>query len=210
MMAKIDYKQEMKELFRPSAKTPSVVDVPAMNFLVIDGSGDPNGSPEFEAAVEALYGLSYAIKFAIKKQGGPDYTVMPLEGLWWNPRKRAFNWERDEWDWSEWKWTLMIAQPTHVTDGHVRSCRAELGAKKNPEALDRVRFREFEEGLSVQVMHIGPFSEEGPTVTRLHDFAADNGYRLRGKHHEIYLSDPRRAKPEKMKTVLRHPVSPRP
>lgn len=209
MTTKIDYKKEMKEFYRPSAKQPSLVEVPPMNFLMVNGSGDPNDSPEFEAAVEVLYGLSYTLKFMLKGSGGPDYTVMPLEGLWWNPQRRKFDWKRDKWDWSEWKWTVMIAQPDHIAADDVKAASAELKQKKDPVALRKVRFREFEEGLAVQIMHIGPYSEEGPTVSKLHAFAAENGYRLRGKHHEIYLSDPRRARPGKMKTVVRHPVSAR-
>lgn len=207
MPTKIDYKKEQKELYQPSAKQPSVVEVPSMSFIMVNGSGDPNDSAEFEAGVEVLYGLSYTLKFMLKGSGTPDYTVMPLEGLWWNTKQRKFDWRKDKWDWAEWKWTVMIAQPSHITEEDVKVASAELKRKKDPIALKKARFREFDEGLAVQIMHIGPFSEEGPTVSKLHAFAADNDLRLRGKHHEIYLSDPRRARPEKMKTIIRHPVS---
>jgi hypothetical protein len=209
MATKIDYKKEMKELYRPSAKKPSVVEVPPLEFLMVNGSGDPNNSPEYAAAVEVLFGLSYTLKFMLKGRGGPDYTVLPLEGLWWNPQRRKFDWKKDKWDWREWKWTAMIAQPSHVNGDDIKEASVELKRKKDPPALSKARFREFDEGLSVQIMHIGPYSEEGPTISMLHDFAADKGYKLRGKHHEIYLSDPRRARPDKMKTVIRHPVSPK-
>jgi hypothetical protein len=207
LATKIDYKKELKEFYLPSAKQPSIVEVPTMSFLMINGRGNPNDSQEFEDAVTALYGLSYTLKFMLKGKGAPDYTVMPLEGLWWNPAKRKFDPRKDMWDWDEWKWTLMIAQPVHINAENVKAASAELKRKKNPPALAKSRFREFDEGLSVQIMHIGPYADEEPTITRLHLFAVDNGYKLRGKHHEIYISDPRRAKPQSMKTVVRHPVS---
>lgn len=206
MAVKIDYRKELKELYRASPKKPATVAVPAMNFLMVNGKGDPNDSQEFEDAVAVLYGLSYTLKFMLKGGGAPDYSVMPLEGLWWNPKKRKFDWLRDKWDWNEWQWTLMIAQPSHITAANVKEASAQLKRKKDPVALARCRFRVFDEGLSIQIMHIGPYAEEGPTVAVLHGFAAENGYSLRGKHHEIYLSDPRRADPRKMKTIIRHPV----
>lgn len=209
MATKIDYRKELKEFYRPSPKAPSLVEVPTMNFLMVDGRGNPNTSQEFEDAVAALYGLSYTLKFMLKGSGTPEYTVMPLEGLWWNPANKKFNWQNDKWDWDEWVWTLMIAQPGHISADDFKAARAELKKKKDPPALSKVRFKEFAEGPSAQIMHIGPYSEEGPTVSTLHGFVKESGHRLRGKHHEIYLSDPRRADPMKMKTIIRHPVSPK-
>jgi hypothetical protein len=202
-MVKIDLKKELKHLFNASAKEAAVVDVPAMNFLMIDGAGDPNTAQEFKDAVEALYGVSYALKFMIKK--GPtaiDYGVMPLEGLWWADDMSAFIKGVRE----AWKWTVMIMQPELVTKELFSEALEQVNKKKNPPALSKVRFEAYHEGLSAQTMHIGPYAAEAPTIERLHAFIKDQGYELRGKHHEIYLSDPRKATPEKMKTIIRQPV----
>jgi len=202
-MSKIDFKKEWKHLYGPSAKEPVRVDVPAMNFLMIDGEGDPNGSESFQAGVEALYALSYTIKFMVRKGPlGIDYAVMPLEGLWWADDMSTFSIE----DKTNWKWTLMILQPEFVTPELVETAVEEVRRKKNPAALGAVRFESYEEGTSAQIMHIGPFSTEGPTVQRLHTFIEEAGFRPRGKHHEIYLSDIRKAAPEKWKTVIRQPM----
>lgn len=187
----------------PSAKEVAVVDVPQMNFLMIDGRGDPNKAQEYREAVEALYAVSYTLKFLIKKEKGVDYAVMPLEGLWWADDMAKFSVERKD----EWKWISMIMQPEYVTMDFVNSAIEQVRRKKNPPALAKTRFKNFEEGLSAQIMHIGPFSAEGPTIKRLHDFIKGKGYALRGKHHEVYLSDPRKVAPEKMRTVIRQPVS---
>ena len=203
-MQKIDLKKEFKHLYKPSPKKVEIVDVPRMNFLMIDGKGDPNTSQEFKEAVEALFGLSYKVKFIVKKDMlRLDYAVMPLEGLWWVDDMREFSIE----DKSAWKWTLMIMQPEIVTLELVRKAGDELQRKKNPAALSKIRFESFKEGKSVQVMHIGPFSEEGPTVERVHQFIEANGYKLRGKHHEIYLSDIRRGNPANWKTIIRQPIA---
>ena len=202
-MSKIDLKKELKHLYLPSAKEVVLLDVPRMNFIMIDGRGDPNTSQEFQDAMEVLYGLAYGLKFALKKQGiEPDYTVMPLEGLWWTAGGRAF----DMADKDNWEWTLMIMQPDHITEEMVEQAKVELKAKKNPPALGKVRFEAFHEGLSVQIMHIGPYAEEKPTIEKLHRFAEEQGYRRRGKHHELYIGDPNRTKPERLKTVLRQPL----
>jgi len=199
-MPKLDLKRQLRTLY-DAPREPVLVEVPAMNFLMVDGTGDPNG-PEYQAAVEALYGLSYALKFMIKKAGGPDYGVLPLEGLWWADDLSDFvKGER-----SAWKWTAMIMQPEPVTDELVARAREDLGRKKDLPALPATRFERFEEGLSVQVMHVGPYADEGPVIERLHRFAQDRGYRLRGRHHEIYLGDPRKAAPDKLRTILRQPV----
>ncbi len=203
-MEKIDYKKELKHLFKPSTKQVEFVDVPQMNFLMIDGRGDPNTSPEYQDAVEALYGLSYAIKFMVKKGDlGIDYGVLPLEGLWWVEDMSQFSVE----DKDNWEWTMMIMQPDIVTPQLVQEAVEQVKKKKNPVALPKVRFEAYSEGKAAQVMHIGPFSEEGPTVEKVHKFIEDEGCKRKGKHHEIYLSDIRKAAPEKWKTIIRQPMS---
>ena len=203
-MAKLDLKKEFKHLYKPSAREVSVVDVAEMKFLMIDGVGDPNTAPEYQEAMEALYAVSYTLKFKIKKgEAAVDYVVMPLEGLWWTEDMSEFS----TIDKDAWEWTAMIVQPDFVTRELVDEVVQEVREKKNPAALSKVRFESYHEGLSVQILHIGPYSEEGPTIEKLHAFAESNGYQLRGKHHEIYLSDPRRTAPEKWKTVIRQPVT---
>ena len=201
-MTKIDLKRELRHLYSPSHKSPVIVDVPEMNFLMVDGKGDPNTSQEYKDSIEALYAVSYALKFMVKRREGVDYVVMPLEGLWWTDDMTKFAVENKD----LWQWTSMIMQPEHVTENLVQEAFEQVEKKKNPPALPKARFNSFHEGLSAQIMHIGPFSAEGPTIEKLHNFIKENGHELRGKHHEIYLSDPRRAKPEKMKTVIRQPM----
>jgi hypothetical protein len=201
MADKIDHKKLLKHLYHPP-KAFTVVDVPPMSFLMIDGSGDPNTSDSYAQAVEALYGLSYALKFAVRKTTGVDYTVMPLEGLWWADDMDDFI-TRNK---SAWRWTMMIMQPEPLPDGLLDATRAELAEKKAPPALDRVRYETFAEGAAVQVMHLGSYDDEAPTIAAMHQYIADNGYALGGHHHEIYLNDPRKTAPDKLKTVLRQPV----
>ena len=201
---KVDLRKELKNLYAPSAKEVLAVNVPKMNFLMISGMGDPNTSQEYKDAVEALFSLSYAIKFMIKKEKSIDYAVMPLEGLWWVDDMTRFSVENK----NEWKWTSMIMQPEYVTKEIVNEALDETRKKKNLPALSKIRFEAFSEGPSAQIMHIGPFSAEGPTIEKIRNFIKKQGYNLSGKHHEIYLSDPRKSAPEKMKTVLRQPMSP--
>lgn len=201
-MKKIDYKRTLSEFYNPSKTDPGFVEVPAFNFLMIDGKGDPNTSIEYSQAVECLYATSYNLKFTVKKgQWAIDYAVMPLEALWWTEDMREFSTERKD----DWLWTVMIMQPEFITDDMVREAMSAVKLKKDPPALPKMRFNSFEEGLCGQIMHIGPFSEEGPTIQKLHDHIEANGFQLRGKHHEIYLSDIRRAAPEKWKTIIRQP-----
>ncbi|MEE9306066.1 MAG: GyrI-like domain-containing protein [Spirochaetia bacterium] len=203
-MQKIDFKKRLKQLYSAPAKVPVIVEVPPMNFIMIDGAGDPNTSLEFQQAVEALFSTSYTLKFMIKK--GPlaiDYGVLPLEGIWWADDMASFT----AGDKSSWKWTLMIMQPEYVTPELFEQALEQVGKKKELPALDQLRFESFHEGLSAQVLHVGPFSEEGPTIERLHRFIHDNGYSRSGKHREIYLSDLRRAAPEKLKTIIRQPIA---
>jgi hypothetical protein len=202
-MTKVDLKKELKVLYDPPAKEVVCVEVPAMNFLMVDGEGDPNTSLRYREAIEALYAVSYTLKFMVRK--GPravDYGVMPLEGLWWAKNMASFT----SGDKSKWKWTMMIMQPKYVTRAMVETATAEVMKKKNPAALPKVRFEAFSEGKAAQTMHVGPFSEEGPAVQRVHDFIAACGGKRLGKHHEIYLSDIRKADPKKWKTIIRQPM----
>ena len=203
-MKKIDLKKEQKYLYSPSAKEVTLVEVPTMNFLLADGAGNPNTAPAFHEAVEALYGLSYALKFMVKKGQGIDYAVLPLEGLWWAEDMEAFNPERLEKD--RWQWTLMIRQSEPVTPELFGQAREQVKKKKSLPYLSRVRWENLQEGLSAQILYVGPFAEEHATIQRIHTFVRDQGCRLAGKHHEIYLSDPRKTAPEKLKTVIRQPV----
>jgi hypothetical protein len=196
LMAKIDFKKELKQLYNPSAKEVTTIDVPAMNFLMIDGEGDPKTSQQYKEAVEALFSVSYAIKFMIKKGTGVDYGVMPLEGLWWVDDMTKFSTERRD----EWKWTSMMMQPKYVTANHVNVAIENIRKKKNLPALSKLRFESFDEGAAAQILHIGPYSDEGPDIAKIHAFIRNSGHALRGKHHEIYLSDPRRT------AVLRQPM----
>jgi hypothetical protein len=203
MMVKLDLKKESKQYYNPSTQQVEIVDIPKMAFMMIDGEGDPNTARSYQDALQALYSVSYALKFMLKKSGDfPDFTVMPLEGLWWADNMDDFLQENK----SNWKWTMMIRQPDFVTEEHVIRGIEQVREKKGIQSIDLLRFESYHEGLSVQIMHIGPYSEEGPTIQKMHEFAFANGYRLQGKHHEIYLSDPRRISPEKWKTVIRQPV----
>lgn len=203
-MQKIDLKKQYLPLYKPSAKKVEIVVVPQMNFLMVDGEGDPNRAKSFSNAIEALYPVSYTLKFMIKKgEMAIDYGVMPLEALWWSDDMSAFVTGKKD----AWKWTLMIMQPVFITQEMFREAVETVAGKKNPVALPLLRFETFHEGKAAQVMHIGPFSEEGPTVERVHRFIEDCGARRIGKHHEIYLSDIRRAAPEKWKTIVRQPMS---
>ena len=208
-MAKLDLRKQLKYLYAPSANKVEVVDVPRFQFAMVDGEIEagrgPEDSPAFQEALEALYGISYTLKFAskLRKQDPLDYTVMALEGLWW-VEGGEFDITRPE----GWRWTLMIMQPDHITVEMYEDALRQLRQKKGERpGFSRLRFESFQEGLCMQTMHVGPYAEEPATIARMHAFAQENGYRLCGKHHEIYLGDPRRASPEKMKTVLRHPIT---
>lgn len=201
-MIKIDLKKEMKHLYQPGAKEVVQVEVPALKYLMVDGEGDPNTSQEYSQAVEALFSVSYTAKFMVKK--GPqavDYSVMPLEGLWWADDMSVFVAN----DKAKWKWTMMIMQPSFVADEVISAAMADVKRKKKFPGVDRLRLESFSEGLCAQILHTGPFSEEGPTIERLHAFIDERSSR-QGKHHEIYLSDIRRAAPQKWKTIIRHPM----
>jgi hypothetical protein len=204
--AKIDYKKELREIYR-APSTPVLVDVVELQYLMIDGAGDPTTAPSYRDAVRVLYGVSYVIKFAVKRaRAGFDCTMMPLEGLWWSDDPGAFRSnDRDSWN-----WTMMIMQPEVVTEEMVAEGISKASTKEPLQAFEGLKLERLREGLSVQIMHIGPYSGEGPTIEILHAFAAAGGFALRDKHHEIYLTDPRRVAPERMKTMIRQPVEVRP
>lgn len=202
-MKKIDYKKELKHLYKPSPKKPEIVDVPEMNFLMVDGKGNPNTTQEFKNAVEALFSVSYTLKFIIKKgELAIDYGVMPLEGLWWVEDMSEFSIERKD----KWLWTAMIMQPKTIEKELVAVAIETVKKKKNLPAISNLRFESFCEGKSAQIMHIGPFSEEGPTIEKLRKFIHENNCKLEGKHHEIYLSDIRKGDPKKWNTIIRQPI----
>ena len=203
-MEKIDYKQQLKHLYKPSSKKVEIVEVPQMNFLMVDGEGDPNTSTSFSDAIEALFPLSYTLKFMVKNgEIGIDYGVLPLEALWWADDMSAFTTGNKDF----WKWTIMIMQPDFITTQMVEKAKQEVEKKKKPASLPLVSFEPFKEGKAAQILHMCPFSEEGPTIEKVHLFIEENGSHLVGKHHEIYLSDIRRAAPEKWKTIVRQPMS---
>jgi hypothetical protein len=212
-MKTLDLKPQYKYLYQPSAKKIEIVQVPRLQFAMIDGAiekgSEPGKSPLFAKATETLYSLSYTLKFMFKKRktNPIDYPVMALEGLWWVEDGFFDITVKDNWF-----YTLMILQPDIVTGEVFEEAREQVRRKKgDSEMLGKARLAQFEEGLCAQTMHIGPYATEPVTIERMKEFMAENGLKDRvgpsgGKHHEIYLSDPRKAAPEKMKTVLRHPV----
>ena len=203
-MEKIDLKKELKSFYNPTAKDVTLIDIPKMNFIMIDGQGAPE-SKQFMQAMLALYPIAYTIKFDKKKTGGPDFTVMALEGLWWAEDMKVFMPETS--DRNKWQWTVMMMQPDFITRRDFENAAEAAKKKKDNPALNSVRFESFTEGKSAQIMHIGPYSAEGLNIQRIHNKIMEIGGKLSGKHHEIYLSDPRRVTPDKMKTVLRQPYS---
>jgi hypothetical protein len=203
-MSKVDFKKELKHLYRPSAKVFTVVDVPPMQYLMVDGHGDPNTAQAYQEAVEALYAAAYKLKFMSKRQLEKDYVVPPLEGLWWAEDMEAFTVSRDK---SAWDWTMMIMQPDWITPQMFAQAVQQVQTAKDLPALPALRLETYHEGLAVQILHLGSYDDEGPTLHRMHQtFIPQSGYEMVGKHHEIYLSDPRKVAPEKLRTVLRQPV----
>lgn len=210
-MAAFDFKKEYKDLYLPKSK-PSIIDVPTMRFITVDGKGDPNTSEFYKKAVELLYGLSYSIKMSKKTGTQPegyfDYVVPLLEGLWW--------FEGDFFDGNvverkdEFNWTIMIRQPDFVTSEVFKNAKAALSKKKPELDTSVARLKDFTEGLCAQIMHVGPYDDESSTVATLEEFIKSQGYRTEmsgmRQHHEIYISDPRKTAPEKLKTVVRHPI----
>jgi len=202
-MKKHDLRKEYKNLYSASAKKPVLLDVPPFNFLMIDGMGDPNTSQAFKQAVGTLYSISYTLKFACKKEMEVDYPVMALEGLWWMDDMREFSLERK----GDWKWTMMIMQPGFVPKLMVLKTIEQVRKKSEMKDFPKVRLERFKEGRCAQILHVGPYSAEGPTIQKLHEFIEAEGSVFRAKHHEIYLGDPRRSAPEKLRTILRQPVA---
>ena len=203
MTDKIDLKQQHKALYAPSAKEPAIIDVPTFQFLQIDGQGNPAHNPAYPEAVSTLYAAAYALKFAVKKQTGIDFAVMPLEGLWWMADGSIVSDDNKDF----WSWTMMILQPEWVTPALWDEILPEVRKKKAPARLDDLRLESYEEGLSVQLLHLGAYTDEHANIMRMHAYALGQGHALRGKHHEIYLNDPQRTAPERLKTVLRQPIT---
>ena len=202
-MKKVDLKKELKYLYGITGRDIVFVDVPTMNFLMIDGQGNPNSAQAYQDAVEALYALSYAIKFMVKKgETSVDYGVMPLEGLWWTDDMADFSMDNKD----IWKWTAMIMQPEWVTENLVEEARRQTAEKKALPVIHQIRFQALKEGKAAQCLHVGPYEEEPPTIKRLHEFIQDKGLKRRGKHHEIYVNDPRRTDPSRLKTIVRQSV----
>ena len=201
-MKKIDFKREFKHLYKPSAKNVSIVDVPAMNFLTITGEGNPNTAQTYKDAVSALYSVAYTVKFMVKKgELAIDFGVMPLEGLWWVEDMTQFSTD----DKDSWLWQMLIMQPEFVTAEMVAEAKAQVKKKKGLVAVDQLEFERIVEGTAVQILYTGPYADEGPTIQTLHEHVRQQGGELSGKHHEIYLNDPRRTAPERLKTVIRQP-----
>jgi hypothetical protein len=193
---------------RPAVPRHQDATVPRLKFLCVDGHGDPNTSPAYASAVQALYSVSYAAKFAVQKAGGITFKVSALEGLWWTEDLSTFSAARK----SEWDWTMMIRQPDALTGDLVERLAEQLAAKKSMPAARELRLISFEEGAAAQVLHVGPYATEAPTIARLHEFIRQQGFTFDGhhhKHHEIYLGDPRRSAPEKLRTIIRQPYAAR-
>ncbi|HWC70269.1 MAG TPA: GyrI-like domain-containing protein [Actinomycetota bacterium] len=202
---KVDFRRELGDLY-DAGDEPTMVEVPEIHFLMIDGHGDPNRSAEFRKAVEALYAVAYALKFRVRRlPDGVDFEIMPLEGCWWIPDARV--WDFD--DKSDWDWTLMVALPEVVTSELAADVKASVRERRRMATLDLVRFEPFEEGPCAHVLHRGPFSAERPTLERLYGFIKDRALMPVGKHHEIYLTDPQRTADEDLRTIIRQPVAPR-
>ncbi len=206
-MEKLDLRKQYKSLYAPSAKKVELVNVPAFNFLCVDGAIEPSVMPgdsqSFKEAMQALYGAAYTLKFMskLRPENPIDFTVMASEGLWW-VEDGVFDITRAD----NWKYTLMILQPEHITAEMFAEALAQLRKKKPVPGLDRLCFRNFCEGPSIQILHVGPYAGEPATVAKMEAFAREQGLAMQGMHHEIYLGDPLRADPSKLKTILRHPV----
>ncbi len=206
-METLDLRKQLKYLYAPSAKKVEVVEVPAFNFVMIGGAIEPDQapgtSPGFQEAIQAIYGAAYTLKFITKlrKENPVDYPVMALEGLWW-VEQGQFDIQKP----GNWMYTLMILQPDIITLEMFVQALQQLRKKRPNPAIENLRLESFHEGLSVQIMHIGPYAEEPATIAKMDAFAEANGYCMHGKHHEIYMGDPRRPDQAKLKTILRHPI----
>ena len=201
MNAKVDFKKTLKQLYNPKQSNFHLVEVPPLNFLMIDGKGDPNQSKDYQNTIDALYTLSYGLKFALKTQGY-DHIVPPLEGLWWMEKMEEFNLTNKE----QWEWTMMIMQPDWINEEWVEKVRKNAMMKKDNPLIAQVRFESYTEGLSVQFLYTGAYENEAPRIAEMHKYILTNEYQMNGKHHEIYLGDPRKTSPERLKTILRQPI----
>ncbi len=200
---KTDLKKTL-DCYKASHNVFRVVNVPPLQYLMIDGHGTPGVASEYEDALAALYPLAYKLKFASKRELDQDYVVMPLEGLWWADDMASFTTRRDK---SVWQWTLMIMTPDWITDDMFAAAKEKVGEGDRPASLDKVRLETLEEGTSVQTLHIGSYDDEAGILEKLHnEFIPAGGMRMTGKHHEIYLGDPRKVAPERLRTILRQPV----
>lgn len=205
MAEKIDFKKSLESYRAPKGKF-QIIEVPGLQYLMVDGHGDPNTSPAYADALAALYPVAYKLKFASKKQLGRDYVVPPLEGLWWAEDMESFTTSRDK---SQWDWTMMLMVPEWIEASLVDETIALVGASAEPPArLGDVRLAPLTEGRCVQTLHVGSYDEEAPVLDRMHhEFIPEQGLRMSGTHHEIYLSDVRKVAPEKLRTILRQPVT---
>jgi hypothetical protein len=200
-MSKKDLSRELQSLYFPSPRAPVIVDVPAMTYFMVNGKGNPNRGREFPNAMAALYGVAYTLKFSLKEERRP-FIIMPVEALWWTAGSSSFDSKRK----SGWAWTAMLASPEKIRRSDFDKAVRQASAKKPDVHYNAVRMETWKEGRSAQILHIGPYAAEQPTIERLHAFLRAEGFRPRGKHHEIYLGDPRRTAPERLRTVVRQPV----
>jgi len=202
---KIDFKRTLAS-YSATPDQMSMLELPTMQYLMMDGAGDPNTASEYQQALQSLYPVAYKLKFLSKNELGRDYVVPPLEGLWWAHDMAAFTLRRDK---GAWLWTMMLMVPQWLNSAEVERATDQVRASKQvPSRIDDVRLEALDEGLCVQTLHIGPFDDEGPVLERMHEeFIPQNGLRMTGKHHEIYLSDVRRVAPERLRTILRQPVA---
>ena len=195
-----DLRTVLKPLYSPKTGEVQLVRVPKMKHIVVDGDGEPGGK-SFQEAMGVIFNLAYTMKFRSKNLLKKDYSVMAPEGLWW--MKGKFDPSKPK----EWMWSLRVVVPDFITTKTFSDTVEEVRRKKNPPGLDRARLETFDEGLCIQTLHIGPYSAETETIAKLEAFAKEHGYKMVGKHHEIYLGDPRRAAPSKLRTIIRHPVA---
>ena len=205
MADKVDLKARI-DAYRSEVGEFRLLDVPPLRYLMIDGHGDPNSTPEYRRAIETLYPVAYKLKFASKRDLGRDYVVPPLEGLWWADDMTTFTSGRDK---SAWDWTLIILVPDWIPEEMVRAAIGASEGKAPADGLPLLRLETLHEGSCVQTLHVGSYDDEAPVLARMHDeIIPARGMRMRGKHHEIYLSDARRVAPAKLRTILRQPVEP--
>ncbi|NMC05153.1 MAG: hypothetical protein GYA24_08080 [Candidatus Lokiarchaeota archaeon] len=201
---KLDVRKEQPGLYGGKAGSLAMIDVPDMKYLMVDGKGDPNSAQEYKDAIETLYAVAYGVKMPFKKKHpAKDYVVPPLEGLWYMDDMSKFSMDNKP----DWKWTMMIRVPDHVPDDEVIKGIDEVKRKKNPASIGKVHLERLAEGTCIQALHVGPYDAEPPLIKKMHDWIKEKGYKERGKHHEIYISDARKVAPEKLKTILRQPYT---